>query len=53
MKYDYTGIEKKWQDRWEETGDTIIETKSTSFGAFIIGWHTNKHYQPRFAFAQL
>ena len=18
MKYDYTGIEKKWQDRWEE-----------------------------------
>ena len=20
MKYDYTGIEKKWQDRWEEAG---------------------------------
>ena len=36
MKYDFTAIEKKWQDRWEETKPYAAVTGSESFSTFMI-----------------
>lgn len=35
-RYGYSSL--PLMDRWEETGDTIIETKSTSFGATVAAY---------------
>ena len=29
MKYDFAGIEKKWQDKWDETGVFYAENNSS------------------------